>query len=101
MQRMFTFQDITCFKSLVHQLPELLRLYSVDAGSAGSSPVNCSVQTEGKEIRLATLSSKTSFKAVPDIIIASTCSVCSSVSIPVPITTMSACSSAHTENHVK
>lgn len=28
-QHMFTFQDITCFKSLVHQLPELLRLYPV------------------------------------------------------------------------
>lgn len=28
-QLMFTFQDITCFKSPVHQLPELLHLYPV------------------------------------------------------------------------
>jgi len=65
--------------------------------------MSCSVQTAGEEIRLATLSSKKSLKAVtvPDTVIASMCAVCGSVSVPVPVTTMSARSSAHTENHTK
>lgn len=83
--------------SLCSPIAGVVTTLSCFTGSAGSSPMSSSVQTEGKEIRLATLSSKTSLKAVPDIIIASTCSVCDSVSIPGPIMTMSACSCAHTE----
>lgn len=63
--------------------------------------MSSSVQTEGEQIRLATHSSKMSLRAVavPDMIIVPMCAVCGSVSIPVPVTTMSAWSSAHTENH--